>query len=78
MFGLATTLPKGFEADPVLKPSFNYPLQRAMQSVIVRADVEGGELRVEPIPVIVEDGYPRMPSTEEGAGILRVLGWTPG
>jgi len=62
----------------VLKPSFSYPLPRAMQSVIVRADVEGGELRVEPIPVIVEDGYPRMPSAEEGAGILRALGWTPG
>jgi hypothetical protein len=32
--------------------------------MIVRADVEGGELRVEPILLIVKDGYPGVHSAE--------------
>ncbi|BBE42902.1 CapA family protein [Conexivisphaera calida] len=62
----------------ILRPSFSYPLPRTMQSVIVRVDLDGEHLSVEPIPLIVEDGYPRAPSADEASTALRTLGWTPG
>ncbi|HEU16569.1 MAG TPA: hypothetical protein ENO38_02725, partial [Nitrososphaeria archaeon] len=62
----------------ILRPSFSYPLPRTMQSVIVRVDVDGDRLSVEPVPVILEDGYPRPPSADEASMILRTLGWAQG
>ncbi len=60
----------------VLKPSFSYPLPKVMQSVVVRVETGGGGARVEPIPIMLEDGYPRMASAEEATSILRSLGWS--
>ncbi|MFP3136745.1 MAG: CapA family protein [Nitrososphaeria archaeon] len=44
----------------ILKPSFEYPLPRTMQSLMLRVDVSEGGLSAEPVPLVLEEGYPRM------------------
>ncbi len=59
----------------ILRPSFNYPLPKVIQSAIVRAEPAAGGLDVEPVPLVLEGGYPRKPSRDEESAILETLGW---